>query len=234
MSRKYLFADESGNFDFRDHTAFTNGPTRYFAVGTAMVDGEAAMQRLRRQMADLRHDLAWNGVRHDGAFHASTDKQAVRDAVIGVIKAADVHLDVTLLEKSKAQPQVRNSEAVFYKYAWFYHLRYLAPRYFQPDDELLIVSASLGNKKKKAAFQKAVDDVVTQCVHYRVKRRAVFWSCDSEPLLQVADYGTWAVMRQYEGGDRRPREELGSRVRHVYDLWERGRTHYYGPMARKP
>lgn len=106
MARKYLFADESGNFDFRDHTAKPNGPTQYFAVGTAMIESEAEMQRMRRVMADLRHELAWNGVRHDGAFHASTDKQAVRDAVFTVMNAADFkdRRDHPREEQGKAAP----------------------------------------------------------------------------------------------------------------------------------
>lgn len=67
-----------------------------------------------------------------------------------------------------------------------------------------------------------------------IKRQTVFWSCDSEPWLQLADYGLWSVMREKETGDPRARHAIKNNVRHVYDLFAVGRTHYYGPHAKKP
>jgi hypothetical protein len=233
VARKYLFADESGNFDFRDHHRYP-GASRYFAVGTAMLDSEVQMLSLRRSLSDLRHELAWNGVSHDGAFHAAQDKQAVRNAVLDVLAASDAQIDVTILEKSKARPDLYAADSRFYKYAWFYHFKFLAPRYFHKDDELLIVSASLGTKKKKRAFTTAVDDVVTQCLDHRVKRQTVCWSADSEPCLQAADYGVWAVMRDVDGGDDRSRKVVDAQVRHVFDLFSIGKTHHYGPLSKAP
>lgn len=233
MSRKYLFADESGNFDFRDHTKFKNGPSRFLAVGTAMIQSEDDMLCVQKALADLRHTLGWNGIRNDGEFHATTDAQVVRTAVLDVLKDQPLSIDVTILEKSKAQPHLYETDARFYKYAWFYHLRYLAPKYFQPGDEWLIVAASVGTNKKRRAFQDAVDDVVAQCLDYRVKRQIAFWTAGSDPCLQAADYGLWSVMRDVDFGDPRARQALGPRIRHVYELFGSGRVHYYGPNAKK-
>lgn len=51
--QKYLFADESGNFDF----SANKGATQYFAVGTLMIVGEDKMRALRDDLANLRYEL---------------------------------------------------------------------------------------------------------------------------------------------------------------------------------
>lgn len=230
MSRKYLAADESGNFDFRPPRANGCGPTKYFAVGTIMLDSHDAMTALRYDLANLRYDLAERG--HDiDVFHASENKQPIRDAVFDVLVQHDFMADVTLLEKSKAQPQTRVNDVMFYKYAWYYHFKWFAQRYFQPGDDLTVVTAALGKKSAQTAFRGVVADVIDQCCHYRVTRRVNCWPASSDPVLQAADYVLWAVMRHVERGDDRSRKLLGKRVRSVYDLWATGTTHYYGPLA---
>lgn len=228
--QKYLFADESGNFDFRDHTAF-KGATPYFAVGTLMIAGEAEMTALRDDLANLRYTLVEKGVPHHAPFHASEDPQHVRDAVFGVLTRHDFKVDVTLLEKAKAQPQTRFNDATFYKYAWYFHFKWFAPKYFQPNDKLMVVSAALGNKKTRNAFRTSVQDVVAQCCHYEVERKFGFWPASTDPCLQAVDYCLWAVMRELDG-DNRSRKLIESKIRSVFDLWGWGNKYYYGPKMK--
>jgi hypothetical protein len=229
--KRYLFADESGNFDFRWHEQFA-GATRYFAVGTLFSEGEESMRALRHDLMDLRYTLAENGAPVSGAFHATEDQQAVRDAVFAVLGQHDFKVDVTLLEKAKAQPHIRRNDPRFYQYAWFYHFKHFASRYFQPDDQLLVVSAALGTKRTRAAFREAVEDVVTQVCNYRVNKRFGHWDTASDPCLQAVDYVLWAVMRDIERGDPRSRELIEDKIYSVFDLWRVGRTYYYGPRSK--
>ena len=136
-----------------------------------------------------------------------------------------------MLEKAKAQPQTRTSDPRFYQYAWFYHFKHFSSRYFNPGDELTVVSASLGTKKMHSAFRTSVQDVVNQCCSYRVKRDFGFWPAASDPCLQAADYALWAVMRDFEHGDSQGRDALGDRIRSVFDLWAWGRRYHYGPLV---
>ena len=46
--------------------------------------------------------------------------------------------EVTILEKSKAQPQTRSSEDVFYKYAWFYHFKHVGPKLLRDRTEVVL------------------------------------------------------------------------------------------------
>jgi hypothetical protein len=178
-------------------------------------------------MSTLRDELAWRSHGLDSTFHATTDKQHVRDQVFTVLSHLDFRFDVTLLEKRKAQPQVRNSEQTLFKYAWFYHLKFNAPQMFMEGDEALIVAAELGSKRKRQAFRDVIEDVLKQCVLYRVKRTLAFWRDESDFALQAVDYLTWAVTRFYERNDSRSYDLIKDKVTTTYDLFGSGTTYYY-------
>ncbi len=108
MSRVYVFADESGNFDFSRKP----GASRYFSVGT-VVQRDDGPGRLAADLNQLRHDLAWQGIGLDGAFHATEDTQQVRDAVFKTLAVHPLRVDVTLVEKSKAIPRIRDTDVTF-------------------------------------------------------------------------------------------------------------------------
>jgi hypothetical protein len=227
--RKYLFADESGNFDFRSHTQFPNGPSRYFSVGTIMVEGDDALGRLDADLLKLKRDLAWKNVVHDSAFHATEDPQNVRDHVFDTLDGHDFRVDVTLVEKSKAQAHLRADDVTFYRYAWWFHFRAIANWLgrINPGDELMVAAAALGTKRRKQAFKGAVEDVVNQCLHVKIARRVTFWPVEAQPGLQAADYCVWAVHRAWERGDDRAKKQVGDKLRSEYDFFQHGRTHYY-------
>ncbi|WP_322750519.1 MULTISPECIES: DUF3800 domain-containing protein [unclassified Frankia] len=222
MSRVYVFADESGNFDFSRKP----GASRYFSVGT-VVQRDDGPGRLAADLNQLRHDLAWQGIGLDGAFHATEDTQQVRDAVFKTLAVHPLRVDVTLVEKSKAIPRIRDTDVTFFKYAWFYHFRALAPQIIDVGDELMVVASEIGTKKRRAAFRAAVEDVVRQCSDFRVPHRIAFRPCMSDPSLQAADYCLWAVTRYWERADDRSRLLVDHQVASQYDLFETGVHHYY-------
>ncbi len=162
----------------------------------------------------------------DDYFHATTDKQAVRDRVYATILRHDFQIQATVCEKSKAQPQVRRDKATFYKYPWYYHFKHGATRQLRRDDKLLVTAASLGSKKERATFTKALEDVVAQTMR-RDSCAVDFRPAQTCFNLQVADYCAWAIQRKWERGDRRSYDPLADRITYEYDLWSRGTTHYF-------
>lgn len=229
--QKYLFADESGNFDFRDHTRY-QGATRYFAVGSLFLSCEQDMLALQSAMLGVRYDLARKGTVHNAPFHATEDPQTVRDAVFDALRQLNFKVDVTIMEKAKAMPHTHASDEKFYQYAWYYHLKY-HKKYFKPNDDVLIASAALGTKKGRAAFRNAVTDVANQVLDFRIRKHLAFWPADCDPCLQAVDYVLWAVMREFEKDDDRSSKLVRSQIGSVYDLWKLGKTYYYGPQAAK-
>jgi hypothetical protein len=214
---QYVFADEAGNFDF----SRGSGASRYFVLCTASADS----CDIGDELLHLRRELGWKGLHLDQVFHASEDPQAVRDEVFGLLQKSDFRVDATILEKRKAQLHLQ-SERGLYKMAWFLHFKYVAPRVASRDDRLFVIAASVGTKKKRAAFHLAVDDVVHQvspCHSYRV----AFWPMESDPCLQVADYCTWAIQRKWERNDVRSYDLIKDKIKSEKDIWRVGTQLYY-------
>lgn len=177
----------------------------------------------------LRRKLAWDGAELGEYFHATTDKQPVRNAVFETILQHPFTVQATIMEKSKARPQVRASKPRFYQYGWFYHFKYGTGDQFEKDHDALITAASLGVKKERIAFESAVDDVMRQTM--RVKEwKTDFLPAGSDPCLQVADYCAWAIQRKWESPkqrDCRSYDLIADRITYEYDLWEKGTEHHY-------
>ena len=216
MSRLYIFADESGDFTFR------HGPniSRYFIVCTVTMNS----CEVGSSLLDLRRRLAWEGQELGDHFHATTDKQAVRDLVFDAITRHNFLIQATIMEKSKAEPQTRKTDTRFYQYGWYYFhgMQNIA----RPYPEILVTAASIGVRKERQSFKRAIFDVMNQTIQGKK------WSADvcpagTDPCLQVADYCAWAIMRKWERNDFQSYNLINNRITREYDLWGHGNTHYY-------
>jgi Protein of unknown function (DUF3800) len=218
MSRVYVFADEAGNFDF----STKRGATRWFILGSITTDDPAIGDRLLA----LRRELAWQGVALDSTFHATEDLQVVRDEVFRLLAAENFRIDYTLMEKRKTMPHLQNMER-FYKQTWFTHFKYVAKDTVKRADELLVVAAWIGTKKRRRTMRVALEDVVDQSAWWCQSYRAAFWPAESDPCLQVADYVTWAVQRKYELGDKRSYDLIKDKISTEFRPFDYGSTTYY-------
>lgn len=220
MARIHVFADESGNFDF----SRKRDATRYFILATvSFFDDKAAC----RDLEELRYDLAWRGIDHPGPFHATEDQQTVRDEVYQTLASHDFRVDALIVEKSKAQPQIRSSEAMFYQYVWWLHMKHVAPQLAGAWDELLVIAASIGGKKaKRNAFHTAVRRVMRQ-VTPTLRMGTAAWRADSDTGLQIADYCAWALKRKWEDADFRSYALIQNKLHSEFDVFARGARHYY-------
>lgn len=219
MARVHVFADEAGNFDFSSKA----GATKYFILTTVTMDGFGPGDAL----LGLRRQLAWEGnPQGTDDFHATEELQAVRDRVFAELANWDFRVDATILEKRKTQPHLAADEIRFYKMAWYLHFKHVAPLITRGGDELLVIGASLGTKKKKEGFHSAIHGVVHQ-VARGVNCRTVSWSGASDPGLWVADYCCWAIQRKWERGDSRSYALIQNKIRSEFDAFRYGTEFYY-------
>jgi hypothetical protein len=218
MAQVFVFADEAGDFVFKRAA----GASRYFILGTAtMYDCGVGTDLL-----NLRRELALRGRFVLQEFHASHDKQRVRDLVYEVIRQSPIRIDATILDKRKTQDHLRADHLRFYKQAWFLHFKYVAPLVAGASDDLLVAASSLQIKRKKTAIHQAVHDVVQQ-VSPTVYFQTAFWSTVSDPCLQIADYVTWAIQRKWEGNDSRSYDLIAPNVASEFEPFRHGDTEYY-------
>ncbi len=139
MSRLHVFADEAGCLTFEKKT----NVSRYFILCTILMRDCSVGNAL----LDLRRRLAWDGAALGEYFHASTDKQQVRDAVFATICEHDFSIQATIMEKSKAQPHIRAEKPRFYQFGWFYHFKFGVSRRIPSNVEALVTAAAIGTRK---------------------------------------------------------------------------------------
>ncbi len=218
LADKFIFADEAGCFTFNR----AQNVSRYFILCTITTSDCSLVPALH----ELRRKLVWDGASLNDYFHATEDKQATRDAVFEALLQHEFRIQATILEKSKAQPQVRASKARFYKYPWFYHFKHAICKHVDENDRLLVTAASIGNRKEKLTFSNALSDVMAQTLHDGS------WAIDfrpaaTDPCIQAADYCAWAIQRKWETGKDQAYNLIKDRITYEYDLWKRGTTHFY-------
>lgn len=198
-------------------------------VGTLLCDKDGT-DALRAGLKDLRGRLATEMLDHDGVFHASEDRQAIRDRVFDVVLTQPeqaLRFDATALEKAKAIPSIRPDEPRFYKHAWFFHLKHLLPRVCRAGDLVHVVLSDIGTKKERAAFREAVGDVMALCRPSGVRVDLAFWKNSADECLQAADYLLWAVARRHERNDSRSYDQIAPLIKSDYDLFARGKDRWY-------
>ncbi len=218
--RRYLFADEAGDFEFRI------GPniSRYFIVCTMTVDDCA----IGNDLLALRRQLAWEGMPVNSYFHATTDKVSVRERVYDLLLAGDhsFRVQATIMEKRKALPRLRPTPQRFFQYGWFYHFKHaIAPR-LPAGDEVLITTASIGTKKGQAVYTGVVNDVIGQHLP-RSQWKTFFPRSEADPCLQVVDYCAWAIQRKWERGQTAAYDRIAHLVEYEFDLWRYGTQYHY-------
>jgi hypothetical protein len=218
MSRLYIFSDEAGDLTFRR----AENISRYFIVCTVTMDKCNVANALLR----LRRKLVWHDYDLGDYFHASSDRQAVRDLVFETIGAHDIQVQATIMEKSKAEPQVHPTKPRFYHYGWYYHFRHGMQPVARPFSEIHVTAASIGDRRERPSFKRAIRDVLNQTMR-RKKWIAGVCPAATDPCLQVADYCAWAIQRKWESDKLRSYDLIKDRITYEFELWEHGNRHYY-------
>lgn len=170
--------------------------------------------------------MVWEGHPLKDAFHATTDKQAVRDQVFELIARLDIRIDATIFEKRKTIPS-RQRDMAFYKLAWYQHAKEVIPQISNPADELLVVAASLKTRKAQMDVASAIRDVIDQCGRNVDDTTVSHWPASTDPCLQIADYCCWAIQRKWERSDDRSHVLIAHLIETEYEMWSRSSTYYY-------
>ncbi|MDQ6899695.1 MAG: hypothetical protein M3072_09325 [Candidatus Dormibacteraeota bacterium] len=224
MADRYVFSDEAGDLEFSQKSS-----SRYWIVTTVTASTWTAGDAL----LNLRRRLAWQGVDAHPEFRASEELQPVRDRVFQVLQEHDFRVDATIFDKRKVVPHRRERADRFYGFAWYFHLKRLAPRITVAGDRLLLVPATLGRTRaKQEVFSQAVRSVVDQVVNPKVEVRCAFWMARSDPCLWVADYCSWAIQRKWEHKwqgqpDARSHQLIAAKIRSEFDIFAIGTKTYY-------
>lgn len=215
----YIFLDEGGNLDF------SPSGTKYFTLTSLSKERPFVafhpLNELKYDLIELDTEIEY--------FHASEDRQAVRNRVFEII---DTHLDQTrldslIVEKRKVGPALR-SEEHFYPKMLGYLLKYVMNGYdLTRFEKVIVFTDSLPIQRKRRAVEKAVKTFLANILPQGVEYRIFHHASKSNYDLQIVDYCNWAVFRKWEKGDPRSYNILRRVIRSEFDIFQSGTRFYY-------
>jgi hypothetical protein len=223
----YLFLDEGGDFNFSP-----SGST-YFTITSVATKRPFVFDA---PLTNLRFDLIETGLDLQ-AFHASEDRQPIRDRVFAVLKEhlTPLRVDSVIVDKCKTAPSVRE-DSKFYPRMLGYLIRYvLDPRGMgiEPWSEVIVITDRIPINKKRAAVEKAVKTTLAAMLPAPAQYRLLHHESKSCCGLQVADYFNWAIYRAWERGDRRSLRLVERAIVSQFDIFERGSYVWYRHQNRR-
>src|SRR4030042_2824726 len=201
MSYLYVFIDVSGNYDF------SIKGTKYVVL-TSLICTDISPGIL--ELHALKHDIIAQGVNIE-YFHASEDKQIVRNRVFDIISGlGHIRIDSLVVEKCRTAPSLRSLNR-FYPKMVEYLLKYpLNPKGVDIssfEKVFLFVDREGSRANERDALTKALKMSITQllgdapyaiCMHSSI----------SHPYLQIVDYCSWAIYVKNEKSEMRPYEKI--------------------------
>ena len=219
MSYLYIFLDEGGNFDFSPKG------TQYFTIisltATRPFAWDVALMSLKYDELEYGSDAEY--------FHASEDKQIVRNRVFTAIAEHmdAVRLDSIIVPKRKIVPELRPPEK-FYPRMLSYLLRYVIQH--EPLDastEVLVMTDVVPMKARQKAISKGVEEALTALLPGGIRYRVLRHDSKSCVSLQVADYCNWAIYRKWDRGDERSYDIIRRAIRSEFLIFKRSNKLYY-------
>lgn len=146
--RIYLYADETGNLDYEGSpNPKGGGASTYFGFGTATFTTKNHGDDLLGGL-QLRTEIAKKEINLTKGFHACDDSNKTRSEMFAEIQKQAPRFDTTFLYKANAYPNIKRAGPMrLYKMAWFLHLKEIAVRVSEPEDELFVIVAEFGTKR---------------------------------------------------------------------------------------
>jgi hypothetical protein len=216
----YVFLDEGGNFDFS-----VRG-TRYFTLTSVL---KFRPFQTFSALTSLRYDLIETGLDIE-YFHASEDRQAVRNQVFDILQKdiGRFEVDGLIVEKPKTGTALQKPEA-FYPRMLGYLLRHVLEKLsFKDVAEVIVITDQIPIQKRRKVIEKAVKQTLKKMLPSDVPYRLLHHSSKSASGLQIADYFNWAIFRAWERDDARSLELVESAVKSQFEIFKSGTRYYYG------
>jgi len=220
MAYLYVFVDEGGNYDF------SKGGTAHWVLtclsATDINPGVIELYVLKHKLIDFGTDIEY--------FHASEDRQAVRDEVFSILTNLDhIRIDSIVVEKRKAAPSIRPLNK-FYPMMMKYLLQYL----FDPrgwdirtfEKVFIFADRASTTKSQQEVLKKAIKAHIKpylKGVPYEICMHASM----SHPYLQFVDYTNWAIYVKWERDELRPYNSIKHLVASEFPIFAHGSMNWY-------
>jgi hypothetical protein len=207
----YAYIDEAGNLDFGEHG------TQFFALR-----GVVMRRPFRHSPAlpDAKYDALETGLDLE-YFHASEDRQAVRDQVLGYLERhlAGLAAYAIVIPKRRLAAEMPRAERLYP--AASSQLMEIAMAGEEGDvlpSRVIVVTDTLPERRERFAVTKAVKLALHERAGDAFEYRIVHHASRAELNLQVADCVSWCVYRLVARADRRSFSRVERCVRGIGEL----------------
>jgi hypothetical protein len=203
----YVFVDESGNFDFSDTG------TRHFVLSAICTleptKCSTNIMKLKYGLLTLGFDLPY--------FHASENKQIIRDAFFEVIsKQRRLKARSFWVLKSKIENSKLSSQQMYFELGAVLAetIVGLTSRSPKVTCVVLVFDKAL-NPKDESTFKAGIKPILRKT---NIPTKIYFHRVLTEPLSQVADYVAWANYVKLERDEQRPFDTLSKNLRSAIEV----------------
>ena len=220
MAYCYVFIDESGNYHF------SPSGTKHWVITSLITEdirsGVLELYDLKHRLIDLGTDIEY--------FHASEDRQSVRNEVFNIIKSlTSIRCDSLVVEKSKTSPALRPMSR-FYPVMAEQLLRFpFDPRGVDIrsyDKVFIFFDRAPSHKKHQIALIAGVKQYLSRHMT-DVPFEIVMHSSASHPYLQIVDYLSWAIYVKWERNEIRPYDEINHLIYSDFPIFQDDAVTWY-------
>ena len=223
----FIFVDESGNFDFSPKG------TKYFVLSAVTTFDPLG----REKLDEIKYEFLKKGLDIE-YFHASEDKQIVRDKVFQFIEElGNIEIDSIVVQKNKTNPslysdkkgkKIKHIGDRVYQIALRTLLKYIFERYKKREIEKIIVVLS------STHFPRSKEELIKSTVKVYLKKHffkpfyIYFHDAKSDKNSQIADYCCWTIYVKWERRELRPYHSIKDKIKSEFDIFKGGNgTIYY-------
>lgn len=219
LATLHIHLDESGCFNFSP-----KGSQFYCFAALWTYYPELLAEAVTAEQYKLLRDG------HDVRFHATEDRQLVRDRVVAAMQRAP-HWAWTavVVEKRKVNPSIRDAAVFYPKFAgsllkFILKVRLIAGT----TTRIQIITDTLPVKKHREAVEKAFKGTCRACLPTSIPFDIYHQPSMAHALSQAVDYCCWGLQRKWEQGDHRTYDLLKSKLSgSEFDILSHGTRLYY-------
>jgi hypothetical protein len=157
-------------------------------------------------------------------FHASEDKQIIRDKVFtSIASMRSLKINYIIAEKRKAHPKFHNE--TFYGLLGMALAKYLLLKHQSaPYEKVIIIFDQILTNKQQGNFLKQIKPELKKIG----KPYAIYFHRTMSDFNgQIADYCAWAKYVSLEKGELRPLDAIAAISKDTFDIFNKGTTYYY-------
>ncbi|MEQ9309514.1 MAG: DUF3800 domain-containing protein [Balneolaceae bacterium] len=215
----YIFLDEAGNLDFTDKG------TEYFILTSLTTFRPFPAYN---ELVKLRYDLIEYGFNIE-SFHATEDRQPVRDRVFEVInsKLDEFQIDALIVEKRKTGKALQK-DIRFYPEMVGYLLRFVLGKHdLSKYSQVIVVTDTIPLNRKRRAIEGKTKEVLKDCISKGMSFRIMHHNSKSNMCLQIIDYCCWAIFKKWERDDDRSYKLIQEGIKSEFPIFRNGKIKYY-------